>query len=417
MSKEIKKLIIDEFKKIQKKFNDEYPGEIITRNYYTTNSKYGYKYASHFKTFGELKELSSGKDEKTLDNDKKIFILNKEINNLKSEKNKLLEKTILEDQVLTKFEECINDISFDSLKIDNSIDETIFLEKKAMFNISDWHVGEVVNKDEMLSINEYNKEIFIERMDLVFSRLIAYCKKIDVKDIIINSLGDILCGMIQEDNEKTQDLDIIESLFFCQEYIVRKLIELSKHFNKIKINFLIGNHGRIVNVGSKKPFFKKKAQLNWEYVLGKNIQTIFNLIENTKITINVPKSAFIIEEVNGTKFLLLHGDIMSGAGSGGFAGIPLYSLASSSAKFYGVLSHIGLEPDQHPFKHIIMGHYHTSSQIPIFNGGKLWINGCICGETEFSLMKIKSKAMIEQLLLLIDDDGKIDGEINIRGLK
>ena len=120
----------------------------------------------------------------------------------------------------------------------------------------------------------------------------------------------------------------------------------------------------------------------------------------------------MIKKVKNTKFLVTHGDILTGAGSGGFLGLPAYSTAMSAAKLYGVLHQIGIT-EETKFDHILAGHIHTTSKIPIFNGGFCFYNGCIIGTNEFSLYKMKSVAKKEQLVLIVDNDG-IDGEINIR---
>jgi len=416
MSKITRKEIIKDFLEINEIFKQEFPNEVINRKYYTSHSKYGWKFETLFKDFTELKQLALKDSIQVLDKDKKIFKLTKEISDLKEQKDYLLKEHLLEELVLDTFNKNLESFDFDKIKIDNSIDKKIYTDKIAVMNLNDWHVGEVVDGTEVLGINTFNKDIFVERADRIFNRFLTYCEKIGITEINLNFLGDLLSGMIQDESNETADLNIVESMFFVYSYIMNKLAWLSEHVNKIKINFLVGNHGRILKKNAK-PFYKKKAILNWEYVLGRQIESTLKLIASEdKISINVPKSPFIVDEVNGTKFLLMHGDILSKGGSKSFAGLPFYGFTMNAAKFWGLLSHVGTNFES-TFKNVICGHYHTSDATPIFTGGKLWVSACLCGETEFSLYEVKMKSFIEQLLLVVDNRGHIDGEINIRGLE
>ena len=133
-----------------------------------------------------------------------------------------------------------------------------------------------------------------------------------------------------------------------------------------------------------------------------------------KITIDVPESPFTIKEVNGCRFLVTHGDILSGGGSGGFAGISYYSLASSSAKMLGALSQIG-DIEGLVFNNIIMGHLHSTASVSLFQGGVLFINGCLIGTNEFSLHKMKSIAKVEQTMLIVNSKGRVINNITLFG--
>ena len=224
----------------------------------------------------------------------------------------------------------------------------------------------------------------------------------------------MLAGTIHDELARNNDLNEVEALLYLQPYLIKKFSELTEIFNRIDVEVIVGNHGRLL---PGKPYYKKKTIMNYEYLLGMQLKMYFDLLrnnkKNNKININVPKSAFIVKEINGNKFLVTHGDILSGQGSGGFAGIPFYSICMSSSKLYGILHQIGYTEDIR-LDNIIMSHLHSTAKIPIFNGGICYVGGCVIGTNEYSLVKMRSVAKREQLMLIVDDFGDIISEINIK---
>jgi UDP-2,3-diacylglucosamine pyrophosphatase LpxH len=127
-----------------------------------------------------------------------------------------------------------------------------------------------------------------------------------------------------------------------------------------------------------------------------------SLKEQKNIEVIVPKSVFILDEILGKKYLLLHGDTLS-SGSGSFGGIGYYALSSGAAKLYGALEKANISVTN--FNSIIMGHLHAFSFIPIFQGGHILINASLIGTGEFSLNKIRTVSSIEQSMAVITEEG------------
>ncbi len=413
MSKKItKKDLMNDFKNVSKIFkdkNDDAPLSKMTRNFYRKHTKLGTSYESQYDSFADFKKnMIKGEkpdDVEVYDIKKKLFSIEEENKKLKIVNKKLLQNSVSSDDLLSEYKDNLKNNNL-KLNINNKVVKQSS-KKHAILNLSDWHIGEVVDPSEVNGVNEYNKEIFVQRADTIFNNFVGYCETIGIKNCTLNFLGDLLTGNIHLELESTNDLGVVEGLFFIEEYLSKKLEWLSGYFNSIRINFLSGNHGRVASPNSSKPFFKKKAINNWEHVLANHLKNILNVSNNKKIKMNIPKSPFMLDNVNGNIFLLHHGDTISGGNS--FGGLPYYGLASSSAKLYGALN---IAENIH-FHNAIIGHFHTSASVPLFNGGKLWINASLIGATEFSLMKIKMVSQIQQLLLIINENGTIDGEINI----
>lgn len=412
---DIKQGIIDDVRLCNDSYKEWNPsGNIITRDYYRDNGNHKEKeITKHFGSFATLLKEAFPKDEIDLITYKKrIHILENENKNLKTENTELIKGSVLEDELVSQYRNSLeNEIL---IKINNSeIAIKDDKERVALLHLSDWHVGEEVNPLAVNGVNEYNEQVCLNRLDTTFNVFIAYCKKFNITNCHLLLNGDNISGGIHEELTRNSWLNEVEQIFFFQKYIIKKMEYFSQFFNRIDISCIVGNHSRILQ---GKPYYKDKVKLNFEYILGKNIQAYFELLQekklNNKIFVDVPEGAFKILKINNTKFLATHGDILTGAGGGGFAGIPFYSICQSSAKLYGVLHQIDIDSDT-KFDHCIVGHLHTTAKIPLFNGGFCYVNGCGIGTNEFSLVKMKSVAKLSQLMLIIDKNGRIELEKDI----
>ena len=407
---DLKKQMIKDIERVIKLYQRENPesDKIITRDYYREKGKFSEREVN--KQFGSFISFKNNCEISRYENNKKIFLLEEENKKLKEENKTLFEKVITEDTILEIYKKNLSE----TFQYPTNC-KVIKSEKNlwSVLNLCDVHLGEVVIAEEVNGVNEYNKKIAIQRLDKIFEEFKYRSKKYGSKNCCIFMNGDMFAGGIHDELIRNSDLNEVESLLYLQPYLIKKFVELSEIFNKIDIEVIVGNHGRIL---SGKPYYKKKTIMNYEYLLGMQLKMYFDLLrdnkKNNKININVPKSAFIVKDINNNKFLVTHGEIMA-SGSGGFAGIPFYSICQSASKLYGVLHQIGYTEDIR-FDNIIMSHIHSTAKIPIFNGGICYIGGCVIGTNEYSLVKMRSVAKREQLMLIIDDIGDIISEINIK---
>jgi predicted phosphodiesterase len=411
---EIKQFIIDDIKICFNEYKEENPsGDMITRDFYRQKGKYKEKeITKYFGSFKALLDEAFKKEEvDIIQYKKKIHILENENKNLKNENQDLIKNSVLEDIILSKYEDRLNlgifIDNFKDIKINKYINIT--KNKEAILVLSDFHLGEIVLSSELHGINEYNSEIMIKRLNRIFYYFVHYCKKYEIQKINILLLGDLISGSHHPELMKTQEFSDIECIFFLQEYLTNKILEIEKEFSQIKINILVGNHSRIPE---GKPEFKKSAIMNYEYILSKQMKMFFDLIQKDndikKIDIKVNESLFDIINVADRKFLITHGHILSN-GSNSFAGIPYYGLSQQASKLDGAFKQF----EHLDFSDIIMGHLHVTSRIktPI---GNIFVNGSTIGVAEFALYKMKCVGIPEQTMLIIED-GNVNAEIILRG--
>jgi len=419
-----KEQIIDDLLMNDVLYKREYGEGIITRDYYmqyrnkkiqkTDITKYFGSFENLKKeSFPDLKEVT---DKLTLK--KKTHILEEKVKELEKENNEIVKNQVLEEKIISEYETRLEKGVV--LKINKPIEFTDVKgsdNREALLFLSDWHCGEVVLPEEVNGVNDFNSQVMIKRLDRIFYYFIHYCNLFKVKKALLVFGGDLLSGSIHPELARTAEMSEVDCLFLLQEYISKKLIEIEKHFSSIRCEFVVGNHSRISVGGSTKPEYKTAGKLNWEYILSKQLKMEFDLIQRTnkvkKIDVIVNDSLFKVVEVGGRRILITHGHVLCGGGTGGFAGIPVYSLAMSSAKIYGALHQIGVNGDL-SFQDIMIGHLHSTGAFTMFNGGKFFLNGSIIGTNEFSLYKIRSIAKIEQTMLIIEE-GKVSNEIVLRG--
>ena len=410
-NKVTKKELIIEFKKIYFEFIKKYPNETLTRDIYSKRTVHAEAFKKYFTNYSNFRKYVY--EIEGIDNhqERKIHILSEENKELKKKTKTKIKQEVFEEEILDLYKDNLNkkiNLPVSKIKIPDEKNGT------AILMISDVHLGEVIKKEDVNGINEYNKIIALKRLNIIFAKFEMLCKKHKISKCHIFFNGDLLDGGIQHESIRNSDLNEVESIFYLEEYLIIKLTELSKIFNKIDIDVIVGNHGRILQ---GRPYFKEKITMNYEYILGMQLKMYFDVLtrqnKNNKIFINVPKSSFIVRNINGNKFLVTHGDIFSGGGTGGFGGLPFYSILMSAAKFYGVITQIGALEDV-SFNHILMGHYHTIFKLPIFNGGYVFGNGCLNGTNEFGLAKVRSVAKKEQLMLIITDKGLISNELCLK---
>lgn len=410
----------EQLKKIAEKFakeNDRSPLE-ITSMYYRLNagSEFSRSWEYIWTKFEDFRIEVFGDKLKSKDFalEKKIAVLEDENKKLKNDNTELLKLAVSTESIMDLYKsQKLPD--FSNIKLTIPTKKSSNNKQEAVLVLSDFHCGEVIKPEEVNNINQYNVEIMKKRIDKIFYYALYYCKKFEIDKIHLLFLGDLMSGSIHPELVRTNELNDVEALFLLQSLITEKILSIESQFKKISCEFLVGNHTRISdgNNGTKLQW-KSSSVVNWEYVLGKQIQLYFDLVQKNnkekKIDINISNSLFKVKDIAGRKFLITHGHMLSG-GSNSFAGIPYYGLSMSSAKLFGALYTI--DDIEQEFQDIIIGHLHTSARVKITTGS-LYINGSLIGTGEYGLYKMKAVSEPEQLLLIVQD-GKVNNEIILRG--
>ena len=261
--------------------------------------------------------------------------------------------------------------------------------------LTDTHIGESVNAEQMIGLNTYDFSVFNQRLygwAYQLLNLVNYRRNIaKIDDLIVPMLGDMISGDIHEELARSNIANCMEQMIRGANLLAQALMFLAPHFKKIHVPCVVGNHGRM----TRKPPMKDKY-MDWDFMMYQWIATFCKGQKN--ITFDIPKSFINTFEVYKNTVLIMHGDSISGAGSS-------QSIAKALTSLRGVLQYqnnVNLETDGNnkviQFDSAIIGHFHRIDEIDI-GTGELHIAGCLKGPDEFALQRLHAATKPKQIVL------------------
>lgn len=234
--------------------------------------------------------------------------------------------------------------------------------------VSDWHTGEVVLAEETEGFGGYDLGTTERRVEQLGDTIIRYTQAqrhaYRIEKCVVFVLGDMLSGELHDDHRRTNALTIAEQPAVAAGFLAGYLNRLAGIFTSVEVHLIPGNHGR----SQAKPPSKLAAISNHEWTM-QQILTVM-LRDNPRVKISAYKSIMQIVHVGEHRFLIMHGD-----------GVAMYK----RTPFYGLENMVNVEARKRLgtdrwFDYVCIGHFH----VPADFGGKLFINGCLCGYTEYS---------------------------------
>lgn len=132
---------------------------------------------------------------------------------------------------------------------------------------ADWHVYETVRREQVNGLNEYNPVIAKQSVENFFKSIVVWTDihrggtKIDT--LVVAFLGDLISGMLHEDQIEGNFGSPLEEALFATELVVSGLDYLLKNggFKKIIVLSCDGNHSRITEKTRKAN--RVKHSLEW----------------------------------------------------------------------------------------------------------------------------------------------------------
>ena len=259
-------------------------------------------------------------------------------------------------------------------------------EEDVMLVLSDIHIGAEHSFEETGGISEFNRPRLNSRISnlqyAVRDIVELHSKLYDLPHLHIACLGDVVAG----DNSSGE---------WSQNYISMPIVEqVMEGVNKIKdmiaywltifpeITFygVRGNHGRTGQKGVEKDFS------NYDYLCYRFLELAFR--DNSRVRFIVPKTWWILTEIRGWKFLMVHGDDVRG---GSF---PIKKLTDFESKMMGIIKEIP--------NYTLAGHFHNSAELST-NHGCVILNGSFVGGDVYSIKTIHANTRPEQTIFGINE--------------
>ena len=257
--------------------------------------------------------------------------------------------------------------------------------------LSDVHLDEYVEMDEVNGRNEHTPEICDEKLKRYASGVVKLVKKEqsfhDVRTHVQWIGGDLFTGHIHDELIEATAMSPLEAVDWIHPRLMGLLRHLAENLDvqQIVVPWSFGNHGR----DGKKPRITKAAQHNYEYLLALMLEReVAREPWGKKIKMVIEPGYLTYIDVGGYIIAFHHGDgLRYGGGVGGLT-IPLNKAVDAWNKH----RHADL---------YVNGHYHQS-----FDARDFVCNGSMIGLGQFSI-RIKARPEPpQQVFFTIDLDRK-----------
>jgi hypothetical protein len=252
--------------------------------------------------------------------------------------------------------------------------------------LSDLHLDEVVNPDEVDGLNAYNREIARLRLRKWANNVIKMARDhfngVSYDGVVILLGGDIFSGDIHEELKETNSDTLLGSMLFWSEELAAAIDMLLTEFKQGQVVSVVGNHGRT----TRKPRAKLRARTNFDWLLAKMLERHFT--KDKRVNFIIPEGADAYFEIYGQGHLLTHGDQTNGGGGIGGIWPPVMRLRARKAERYLAVGG--------QFLTLWMGHWHQYISTP-----SLVVNGSLKGVDEYAFLQNFRYELPQQALAIV----------------
>jgi transposase-like protein len=244
---------------------------------------------------------------------------------------------------------------------------------------SDWHYGEVVRKEEVGGVNEFNAKIAAQRIQRLVDSTIELCfhhmgaSEAEYPGIVVALGGDMISGDIHEELAHTNDKTPYQAINELVDLIAAALTQMADKFGKVFVPCVVGNHGR----GTHKPRHKGRIFTSFEWNLYCTLERHFR--NDKRISFDIPEQTDCLFSVYGHRILLTHGDSLGARGGDGIIG-SIGPIMRGKIKTGHSEAQIGRD-----FDTLMIGHYHQYITLP-----GLVVNNCLKGYDEYARLFLRA---------------------------
>ncbi len=262
---------------------------------------------------------------------------------------------------------------------------------------SDWHYGELVSREQLGGINEFNRRIAKTRItrlvDITCDLAQRHMGTIEYPGIVIALGGDMISGNIHEELRETNDGTVQQCVLDLQDQLTSALTYMADRFGRVYVPCVVGNHGRT----KMKPHAKNRAFENYESGLYQQLVRHFR--GDSRFHFDIPEGPDVNFNVLGHRFMLTHGDALGVKGGDGIIG-ALGPIARGAVKVGRAQARGG-----RAFDTLMFGHWHT--YIPRGEASPVAVNGTLKGFDEFAhtILRVPYSRPSQSLFFVHADHG------------
>jgi len=318
-----------------------------------------------YKRFGD-EDIS---DDVLIKNLKSTATAKKTASKLRKENKVIIEESITAEDFLTELRE-INRAA--PIKMHKSVKHSKGKKsQRTLFShISDTHIGCNIDKSEMGGLNEYNPTIAARRFGLLFKSIAEY--KMDHRDeteLVIALNGDIFAGVIHSQ----ESVDPMSTQFAGGIRIFSQGISyLSRHFKKVRVVCVTGNHDRYIHKDNK----GRQSDQKWDsFATNLYVALQERFSEYKNVHFEIPETPYALIEIHGYTYFITHGDTVINVGQPG----KTLNIESITKQVNNFMTGLGIRIDV-----LVVGHVHKAVFLTLDNGVDLVINGTLSGTDGFA---------------------------------
>jgi len=249
--------------------------------------------------------------------------------------------------------------------------------------LSDFHGGEVVDRDGVNGLNSYGWEIQEERVDQLIHGVLSHQKRSPaLSGLDVLFLGDMNSGSNHEELTVTNEYNAAEQ-GVRMGYLLGGILErLAPHVPNVRAGGVVGNHPRLPSKPAAKEVFNNFDWVSYT-IARERALSIPNLYG-----FEIPRGPALLWRVAGRLCYVWHGDGIRSS----MPGVP----------WGGVMRRVNAIQASYPERvdHFFYGHFH---QAAIVQGGRIIGNGSLKGPDEWSIKSFGQADPPTQLLLTFDE--------------
>jgi hypothetical protein len=262
--------------------------------------------------------------------------------------------------------------------------------------LADWQLGK--------RTPTYNSDVAAQRMAEYYRSLMSIVRiqRADhpVEHLKVFLLGDLVEGeLIFPGQAHRIDASLFRQVMVDGPQILGAFLrEALKDFNTVHVAGVVGNHGRIGGVFARESHPETNADAMMYEVTRLMLAGEKRLTWSSNFTAG-ERHWFALEEVEGHKFFMFHGDQIRG----GHAGFPYYGFGKALSAWrlkYG-------------FGYSLSGHFHTSMLIDL-PGGTHWGSGTLESDNTYALEELKAWGTPSQWLLFVHPGKGVSAQYQVR---
>lgn len=238
--------------------------------------------------------------------------------------------------------------------------------------LSDLHLGEVVNPNEVEWFNAYDDEIAALRLERTFQVTVElardYTAGVTFDGIVVPILGDVLTGTIHDELARTNSTTVFETVVQWVPKLAAGLHLLADEFGNVLVPAVAGNHDR--SPAHRRVPSKRAAKESIAWIVYQWLADHFR--GDPRVRFIIPEGKDALWSLYGTRFLGRHGeDFRGGDGIIGPLG-PITRGSNRTSTRNAVL--------QKPYDLMLLGHFHT-----LLWGKGFYVNGSLKGYDEYAM--------------------------------